>query len=196
MTERFAAAAAIVREAIAGGTLPGASLEGGRAAGPMWRYSTGRLTYDEEAAPVDDSTIFDLASLTKVIATTTLVMRAVDDGRLRLDDPIGRWIPEWRGVDREHVTIRDVLAHAAGLTAYLPFYRDHRGRAEFQPAISSLPLEYAPRSKSIYSDLGFILLAFMLEDAQPPAPGFRGASGSVDLSRSFVTQFHRLASFF
>ena len=93
-------------------------------------------------------------------------------------------------------TIRDVLAHAAGLTAYLPFYRDYRGRVEFQPAIASLPLEYAPRSKSIYSDLGFILLAFILEDTHPPAPAFRGASGSLDLSRSFATQFHRLASFF
>jgi len=196
MTERFTAAAAILREAIAGGAFPAASIEVGNASGSMWRYASGRLTYDPEANPVEHSTIFDLASLTKVIATTTLVMRAVDDGRIGLDDPIGRWIPEWRGADRDHVTIRDVLAHAAGLTAYLPFYRDYRGRVEFQPAISSLPLEYAPRSKSIYSDLGFILLAFILEDAHPPAPGFRGASGSLDLSRSFATQSHRLASFF
>jgi CubicO group peptidase (beta-lactamase class C family) len=196
MTDRFSAAASIARRAIADGAFPAASIEVGSAAAPLWRYATGRMTYDPEAAPVEPATIFDLASLTKVIATTTLVMRAVDDQRIGLDDPLARWIREWRGADREDVTIRDVLAHSAGLTAYLPLYRDLRGRAEFQPAICALPLEYPPRSQSIYSDLGFILLAFILEDAQPTAPGFRGAPGSVDLSRSFATQFHRLASFF
>ncbi len=196
MTDRFAAAASIVRQAIANGAFPAASIEVGGAAGSVWRYGTGRMTFEAEASPADTATIFDLASLTKVIATTTLVMRAVDEHRISLDDPLARWIPEWRGADRADVTIRDVLAHAAGLTAYLPFYRDLRGRAEFQPEICALPLEYPPRSKSIYSDLGFILLPFILEDVQPPAPGFRGAPGSVDLSRTFATQFHRLASFF
>jgi CubicO group peptidase (beta-lactamase class C family) len=196
MSERFAAAAAIAREGTSSGAYPAASIEVGNAAGPLWRYATGRLTYDSEAQPVDADTIFDLASLTKIVATTTLVMQSLDNGRLGLDDPVGRWIPEWRGADREHVTIRDLLAHSSGLTAYLPFYRDHRGRVEFQPAICALPLEYAPRSRTIYSDLGFMLLAFILEDAQPPAPGFRGAPGSIDQSRSFATQFHRLASFF
>jgi CubicO group peptidase (beta-lactamase class C family) len=196
MTDRFAAAAGIARQGTAEGAFPAASIEVGRADGPVWRYATGRLTYDEEALPADITTIFDLASLTKVIATTTLVMRAIDDGRLGLDDPLSQWIAEWRGADREQVTIRDVLAHASGLTAYLPFYRDYRGRVEFQPAICALPLEYPPRSRSIYSDLGFMLLAFLLEDSQPPAPGFRGAPGSLDLSRTFATQFHRLASFF
>jgi CubicO group peptidase (beta-lactamase class C family) len=196
MPERFAAAAAIVREAIAGGAFPAASIEVGHAAGPQWRYATGRLTYHDEAPPAEPSTIFDLASLTKVIATTTLVMRAIDDERVGLDDPVGTWLGDWRGVDRETVTVRDLLAHSSGLTAYLPFYRDARGRTEFEPAICALPLEYPPRTTSIYSDLGFMLLAFILENAQPPAPGFRGAPGSIDPSRSFATQCHRLASFF
>jgi CubicO group peptidase (beta-lactamase class C family) len=196
MTGRFAAAGAIVREAIAGGAFPAASIEVGRAAGALWRYGTGRMTYEAEALPVDQSTVFDLASLTKVLATTTLTMRAVDDGRIGLDDPVRRWFAEWSGADRQTVTIRDLLAHSSGLTAYLPFYRDHRGRAEFQQAICTLPLEYEPRSRSIYSDLGFMLLAFILEDIQPPAPGFKGAPGSFDPSRGFATQVHRLASFF
>jgi CubicO group peptidase (beta-lactamase class C family) len=196
MTERFAAAAAVVRQAIAGGAFPGAAIEVGNAGGPIWKLATGRLTYDPGAEPVDERTIYDLASLTKVIATATLAMRAIDDGRLSLDDGVARWIPEWTGADRQSVTIRDLLAHASGLTAYLPFFRDYTGRAEFQRAIATLPLEYAPRSQSIYSDLGFMLLAFILEDAQPTAPGFRGAPGSVDPSRAFATQFHRLASFF
>jgi CubicO group peptidase (beta-lactamase class C family) len=195
MPNRFAAAATLVREAMASGAFPACSLEVGRASGVVWRYATGRLTYEPDAEPVDENTVFDLASLTKVLATTTLAMRARDDSRLSLDDPVERWIREWRGTDREHVTIRDLLSHASGLTAYLPFYRDYRGRFEFQQAICELPLEYEPRSKSIYSDLGFMLLGFILEDAQPYAPEFRGAPGATDLSRSLATQFHRVASF-
>jgi CubicO group peptidase (beta-lactamase class C family) len=196
MPERFAAAAALLREAIAGGVFPAASVEVGRAAGPLWRDATGRLTYDTDALPVDRGTIFDLASLTKVIATTTLAMRAADDGRLNLDDRVGAWLRDWRGADRTDVTIRDLLAHASGLTAYLPFFRDCTGRFEFEHAICSLPLEYVPRSQSIYSDLGFMLLGFILEDAQPSGPSFRGATGTRDPSRSLATQFHRLASYF
>ena len=107
-----------------------------------------------------------------------------------------KWLRDWRGDDRDDVTIRDLLAHASGLTAYLPFYRDYTGRFEFEHAICSLPLEYAPRSQSLYSDLGFMLLGFILEDAQPSGPAFSGAPGAIDPSRSLATQFHRLASFF
>jgi CubicO group peptidase (beta-lactamase class C family) len=123
-------------------------------------------------------------------------MRAVDDNRMGLDDLVSAWIPQWAGSDRADVTIRDLLTHSSGLTAYLPFFRDYTGAFEFQHAISELPLEYRPRTQSIYSDLGFMLLGFILEKAQPPAPGFRGAPGAVDLSRTLATQFHRLASFF
>jgi serine-type D-Ala-D-Ala carboxypeptidase len=196
MPERFPAAAALVREAIAAGAFPAASIEVGRAAGVLWRDATGRLTYDVHSPPVDEHTIFDLASLTKVLATATLAMRAVDDGRLRLDDHVKRWLPAWTGTDRENVTVRDLLAHASGLTAYLPFFRDYSGRLEFIHAICSLPLEYPPRSQAVYSDLGYMLLGFILEDTQPPAPAFGGGPGAMDPSRTFATQFHRLASFF
>ena len=95
------------------------------------------------------------------------------------------------------MTIRDLLAHASGLTAYLPFFSDHTGRQEFQrcdlrPCRSST----RPGPQSVYSDLGFMLLGFILEDAAPVAPGFRGVPAAVDPSRSLATQFHRLASFF
>ncbi len=196
MPERFAAAATLLREAIAGGAFPAASIEVGRGGRPLWRYATGRLTWDADAPPVDGDTVFDLASLTKVIATTTLVMRAVDEGRLDLDGPVSKWLRDWRGTDRGDVAIRDLLAHASGLTAYLPFFRDYTGRFEFEHAICSLPLEYVPRSQSIYSDLGFMLLGFILEDAQPSGPAFSGAPGTVDPSRYLSTQFNRLASFF
>ena len=192
---KFAAADAVLREAIEARAFPAAVAEVGTRDAVFWRRAYSRLTYDPDAEPTSVDTIFDLASLTKVIATATLAMRAVDDGTLRLDDPVARWIREWRGADREAVTIRDLLEHASGLTAYLPFFRDLAGRAEFQHAIATLPLEYAPRTKSIYSDLGFMLLAFILEDARAtktrPA---QIAAGAFDPAASFAAQFRRIAS--
>jgi serine-type D-Ala-D-Ala carboxypeptidase len=92
------------------------------------------------------------------------VLRAVDAGRLPTDGRVAEYLNDWRGSDREAVTVRDLLEHASGLTTYLPFFRDHRGRQEFERAICTLPLEYPPRTQSIYSDLGFMLLGFILED--------------------------------
>ena len=142
MTPSDARASEILLQGIHDRAFPGATTEVGRADGPIWRRAIGTLTYERDSPAVRHDTIFDLASLTKVIATTTLTMRAVDDGLLALDEPVARHIPEWRGNDREAVTIRDLLSHASGLPAYLPFFRDHTGRVEFEPAIAHTPLEY------------------------------------------------------
>jgi CubicO group peptidase (beta-lactamase class C family) len=158
-------AAQIIERAVADRAFPAAVVETGTSDRVVWRQAFGRLTYEADAPVTHEETIFDLASLTKVIATTTIAMRAVHEKRIRLDDRVADRLTHWRGSDREHVTIADLLEHASGLTAYLPFFRDHRGRLEFERAICTLPLEYAPRTRSIYSDLGFILLAFILEDA-------------------------------
>jgi CubicO group peptidase (beta-lactamase class C family) len=158
----------IVERAISSHAFPAAVIEVGRCDGVLWRRAYGRLTYAEDAPLATHDTIFDLASLTKVIATATVMMRAVDAGAVAIDDRLALHLPTWRGIDREAVTIADVLEHTSGLTAYLPFFRDHRGRAEFERAICALPLEYMPRTQTIYSDLGFILLGFILDDC-----GFR-----------------------
>jgi len=181
MSERFDDARAILRQAVADRATPAAVVEVGDPAQVIWREAFGALTYEADAPAATPETIFDLASLTKVLSTTSLAMAAVETGRLGLDDPVARWIPEWRGADRDAVTVADLLEHASGLTAYLPFFNDPhmRGRAEYQRAIATLPLEYAPRSQSIYSDLGFILLGFILEDA-----------GGAPLAR----QFERVAT--
>ncbi len=98
------------------------------------------------------------------------------------------------GSRSRRVTIRQLLTHSSGLSAYLPFYRDYTGRFEFEKAICTLPLEYAPGTQSIYSDLGFILLGFILEDAtlrarSPP-------DGTFDPTPRSPQQFSRLRSFF
>jgi CubicO group peptidase (beta-lactamase class C family) len=161
----FARAADVVQRGVEARAFPAAVVEVGTRGEVLWQQAFGRLDYDPDAAPTQNSTIFDLASLTKVLATTSLVMRLVERGALGLHHPIRRWIPEWRGKDRDDVTLRSLLKHSSGLTAWLPFYRDHTGRQEFQHAICSLPLEYPPDTQAIYSDLGFILLGFILEDA-------------------------------
>jgi CubicO group peptidase (beta-lactamase class C family) len=161
----FARAADVVQGGVDARAFPAAVVEVGTVREVRWRQAFGRLDYDPETDLTRPDTIFDLASLTKVIATTSLVMQLVERGTLALTDPIRKWIPSWRGRDREHVTLRSLLTHSSGLTAWLPFYRDHTGRQEFQHAISSLPLEYTPDTKAIYSDLGFILLGFIVEDA-------------------------------
>ena len=160
----FAAARAVLQRAIEDRAFPAAVIEAGTSTQPLWREAFGTLTYDAGAPRTRDDTIFDLASLTKVLATTPLVMLQLERGALGLDDPVTRYIACWRGADREDVTVRDLLAHCGGLVAHVPFYLDLRGRDRIEPAICTTSLEYTPRSKSIYSDLGFMLLGFMLED--------------------------------
>ena len=192
---RFSEAERILREAVEAHVFPAAAVEVGHHAGVYWTAAFGAFTYDPYAPFTDTGTIFDLASLTKVIATTTLAMRGLDAGRLILEDRVGTWLRGWRGADRESVTIRDLLAHSSGLTAYLPFYCDCTGRPEFEHAISTLPLEYQPRTRSVYSDLGFILLGFIIEDAAQGGGGAPHTAGPFDPAASLAEQFRRLGAY-
>jgi CubicO group peptidase (beta-lactamase class C family) len=162
----------VLQRAVADRAFPAAVAEVGTSRQPLWREAFGRLTFDDNARQTTDDTIFDLASLTKVLATAPLVMRQVERGALALDDRVSRHLPRWRGADREAVTIRDLLAHSSGLPAHRPFFREWRGRDAIEAAIAEIPLEYEPRSKSIYSDLGFMLLGFILEQAGPLSDQF------------------------
>ena len=143
----------VIRRALAAGVFPAATFDVGSSASPLW----------SDAFGTDLQTPFDLASLTKVIATTTVVMELVLTGALRLEEPVSAFFGEWRGTDREAVTVRDLLEHASGLPARL-VDAPPAGRREFEHDICGTPLEYAPRTRSIYSDLGFILLGFLAAD--------------------------------
>lgn len=181
-SSRFARVEVLLRKAIDQQVFPCATLEVGTTEAVLFQDACGRHTYEPSAPAATLDTVFDLASMTKVIATTTIAMRLIDEGRLTLDAPVSRWIADWQGADRRMVTVADLLEHASGLTAHLPFYRDHTGRTDFEHAISTLPLEYPPRTRSIYSDLGFILLGFLATDA---------ASGA-GLDRQFSDITHHL----
>lgn len=156
---------AIVDRAIAARVFPGIVIEAGRTAGPIFRFAAGSQTYAADAARVDARTIYDLASLTKVIATTALMTAEIASGRMRLNDRVRHWIPSWTGEERQVVTIRDLLEHASGLPGHRPYYQARSGRASFEIAICEEPLDYPPRSATIYSDPGLMLLGFAMENA-------------------------------
>ena len=165
MTTYPRAIEAIASKAIAERVFPGIVIEAGRTNGSSFTFAAGSQTYNPGGTRVDEHTIYDLASLTKVIATAALMTGEVSSGRMRLDDRVRRWIEGWTGEERQAVTLRDLLEHASGLPAHRHYYKSRRGRASFETAICEEPLEYAPRSQSIYSDPGFMLLGFAMENA-------------------------------
>jgi CubicO group peptidase (beta-lactamase class C family) len=165
---RFALAHSVLAAGIAARAFPAAAIEVGRSSGPLWRESVGRLTYDSDASPASTETIFDLASLTKVIATTSLTLRGVASGHLSIDQAVGDFLPAWRDERHAGLTIRHLLTHSSGLPAHIRFWETCRGRGDFEEAIWSAPLEAPPGQVSVYSDPGFILLGFILEDIGGP----------------------------
>jgi CubicO group peptidase (beta-lactamase class C family) len=174
------AARGVLEDAIAARTFPAAAVDVGSSAGSLWSDAFGTLTFDRSAAPTDVHTPFDLASLTKAIATASVAMDLVRTGALRLDERVSASFPEWRGSDRDEVTVADLLEHASGLPARLVDLPP-TGRREFEHEICTIALEYAPREKSIYSDLGFILLGFLLADR-----------GGASMASMFETLWDRL----
>jgi serine-type D-Ala-D-Ala carboxypeptidase len=143
----------VVEEARGDGVFPAAAVDVGSNAGSQWSeaFGTGLLTP------------FDLASLTKVIATTTVMMDLSQRGMVALDARVAEFFVEWRGTDRDQVTVRDLLEHASGLPARL-LDAPPVGRREFEHEICATPLEYRPRSQSTPNALWFILLGFLAAD--------------------------------
>ncbi len=157
------AARRVLADAIRARVFPAATVEVGSSAGPLWQDALGTLSFDAGASAIDLDTPFDLASLTKPIATTTVLMQLVAAGAVMLAEPVSSCFPEWTGRDRQDVTMADLLEHASGLSARL-LDVPPLDRREFEHEICAAKLEYVPRTRSIYSDLGFILLGFVAED--------------------------------
>jgi CubicO group peptidase (beta-lactamase class C family) len=132
-------------------------------------HEFGRQTYDAKSPAVTTETIYDAASLTKPVVTATLVAMQVEAGRISLDLPVTRYIPEWNSGPnpdwRKTVTIRHLLTHSSGLPAHQDYFLKLHSKREIVAAICQEPLEYAPGTKTVYSDLGFILLGEILQRA-------------------------------
>ena len=161
----FAAARRIIAEGLNARAFPAAAVDVGRTDGSIWHEAFGRLSYDAAALPCQLDTIFDLASLTKVIATASIAMRQIDAGSISLDDNVSEHLRAWRGDDRDAVTIRQLLDHSSGLPAHARLWEQATGRAEYENVLTALPLERVPGTAAVYSDPGFMLLGFILEDA-------------------------------
>ncbi len=128
----------------------------------------GRFTYDPAAPEVSMATLFDIASLTKVVATTTMAMILYERGLLDLEAPVTAIVPEFADTSNDdpsrcEVTLRMVLAHSSGLPAYEKLFLRAKTRPELLRAAFTTPLSHAPGAHAEYSDIGFILLAAALE---------------------------------
>jgi CubicO group peptidase (beta-lactamase class C family) len=112
---------------------------------------------------VTTDTLYDLASLTKVIVTTTVAMMLVDEGKLDLDQPVSAFISGFRGGAKDRVTVAQLLTHSGGLKWWAPLYEELKGKDAYVQRIAAMELDFEPGTKSIYSDLGIILLGEILE---------------------------------
>jgi CubicO group peptidase (beta-lactamase class C family) len=172
----------LIERAVRERIFPAAVVEAGSSGAVLWRQPFGRLTFESAAPTATEQTIFDLASLTKPLATTSVVMQLESERRIDMREPVATFFSEWRGEDREQVTIQDLLEHASGLAARL-VDAPPRGRREFEHEICTMRLEYPPRTRSIYSDLGFILLGFIAADR-----------GNAPLDQQFAEIVYRLTT--
>ena len=157
-----------LQQARADSIFPGAIVILGTRDSILVTRSVGTLDWDPSAA-VSDSTLWDIASLTKLVALTTTIATLVEDGRLTLDDTVRRFVPEWQVAGTEGVTVRDLLLHRAGLPAFKTFYKTVTGRDTIRALVLATPLETVPRTRMVYSDLGAIILGVLVErvTAQP-----------------------------
>jgi beta-N-acetylhexosaminidase len=154
----------IISAHLLAGAAPGAAVAIGRYGRLVRLRGYGSLDRRRGFPAVTDSTIYDLASLTKAVATTTALMMLYDEGLISLEDPVRQHLPEWRGTPaKESVTIRHLLMHNSGLMAYGPLWRELQGRAQYRRRIAGMTPEYEPGTQTLYSDFGIILIGLIIE---------------------------------
>ena len=167
MKLRFEPVRRLCQDAIAEGVVPGFVVLVASAGRVQFHDAFGFRQVVPRQLPAFPDTVYDVASLTKALVTSVLAMKEVERGTLELDEPVGQRLPEFAGEGRDAVTVRQLLSHSAGLPAYRPYWRQAAQAASERWAISLSaarePLEYKPGTMSIYSDLGFILLGWLLE---------------------------------
>lgn len=166
--EAFAPAFAILQKAVASRAFPGASIAIVHRGTLIASKAFGNFTLEPTSAQVTTSTLFDLASLTKVVATTPMAMLLYERGLLDLDTPVAAIVPEFVGgktadLRRRSVTLRMLLAHSSGLPAYEKLFLAAHNREELLQAAFRIPLTSEPGSHAEYSDIGFIILGIALE---------------------------------
>jgi len=153
----------IISTGILKGYFPGAQFLIGDENNVIYTKSYGNFTFDENSKVVTDQSIFDIASLTKVIATTSAIMKLYQEQKIDLNDKVAKYIPEFSNNGKENINILNLLLHNSGLVAFIPFYKYYNSKEEVLNAIYSVNLDYPPDSKFVYSDLNAILLGIIIE---------------------------------
>ena len=163
--QSFAEVDAAVRDGIQRGLYPGAVVIIGRRDSILYTRGYGHYTWNPSSRVPDvDSTLWDVASITKVVATAATTMRLVDQGRLDLDAHVRRYLPRFSGGLKNQVTVRMLLDHTSGLKSYVPIYqRARRSRARAVDILYAQPLLRAPGDSAEYSDLNALFLGMVIE---------------------------------
>lgn len=161
--ERFARVEEIIRKAIADSAFPGAQLAVVRNGIVVHNKSYGTQTYDVYSPLIKNTTLFDLASVTKVIATTSAVMRLVDERKIALEDPVVKYLPAFGQNRKENISIRDLMVHTSGLPAWKKFYEYCQTPESVVDSVFSSGLVYPTGDSTVYSDLGLITMSKLIE---------------------------------
>lgn len=167
--KKFARAFALLRDGVAQHAFPGAALAVTHHGALVASQGFGRFTYDENSPEIKPDTVFDLASVTKVVATTAVAMLLYEKGKLRLDEPVAQTLgdfvalaPKHQKARREAVTVGMLLAHSSGLPAYEKLFEFATTRDDLVGAAMTTHLAAGPGERAVYSDVGFILLGELL----------------------------------
>lgn len=162
--ERLVAMDRVVARGITAGGYPGAALVVGRNGSAVWSKGFGSLSWARTSPHVDpNTTIYDLASLTKVVGLTTAAMVLFDEGKLSLDAPVVEYLPEFAGGGRDAITIRHLLTHRSGLPAGRDLWKVARSPSQARQMVLETALACKPDRCFIYSDLGADVLGFVIE---------------------------------
>jgi CubicO group peptidase (beta-lactamase class C family) len=161
---------ALLEDGVGEGVFPGAVLLVAKKGRVLFNEKSGHLSLIPDRIPVEKDTIFDLASLTKPLSTTLCLMKLVNEGKLELDQPLSKLLPSPVPSDKENLSLRQILSHCAGFTDWKPFYldlmahhSDQRKRIVREQILKD-PLAYVPGEEYLYSDLGFMILEWIIEE--------------------------------
>ena len=160
---KLAGVDSVIEQAIADGNIPGAVLVVGHNGKVVYRKAYGHRSLEPRRELMTLDTIFDLASLTKVIATTTSVMQLMELGKVRLNDPVAKYIPEFAQNGKDDITIRQLLTHYSGLAPDLDLGTPWEGKQTAYQLACVMPPETTPGSGFVYSDINFIMLGELVE---------------------------------
>lgn len=162
--DRLATIDRVVTRGVKAGGFPGASVIVGRRGYAVFRKGYGHLAWTAGSpAVVPDESVYDLASLTKVVGTATAAMILYDEGRLDLDATVARYLPDFSGGQKDQVTVRQLLTHTSGLPAGRDLRRQARGPWHARSLVVATPLACRPGACQVYSDLGADVMAFVVE---------------------------------